>query len=534
LYSTQSAAVRRSVVTSQSAYQDVALSLAIQQPELADAQEIAATAVLRLKGLQAEEEAYLARLSRRGEDPRIQSLAWEIRILRARLAQSFHGNATDDPAEIHAHIQELEGKEMALARLSRDYAQQLQVRDVSLDDLLANLTGGTALVEFRQYWPSDFRAGTLGAAHWAAALIFGSEPPVVVDLGPVAPTEGWIKALLASDDAAAAQALYDQLVAPLEPKLASAKNLVLAPDGALNLVPLHSLRRPDGQPWAGRRALRVVQTGRDLLRLPTGRPAHGLLALGGIDFDAAPGQPAAAEEGTDGAAGLQTADLLSNGQVERARQLTRAALRGGFTALPDSAEEAEQVARLYRIARKDESAELWTGSDADEARLKARETPPRVLHLATHGFYRAPKEPSDQPMVLSGVALAGANHGLQGERSGEDGTLYAVEAQDLNLEGTELVVLSACETAQGQVEQGEGVYGLVRALRTAGAANVLVALRPVGDVSARDFMDRFYRHWLAQPRSDPAAAFRQTQRDYIEGRATGDWTPFILIGGTAS
>src|SRR4051812_49243906 len=83
-------------------------------------------------------------------------------------------------------------------------------------------------------------------------------------------------------------------------------------------------------------------------------------------------------------------------------------------------------------------------------------------------------------------------------------TARSLEAQDLNLEGTELVVLSACETALGQIDYGEGVSGLVRALRTAGARNVLVTLRPVSDPGAADFMQRFYHQWLGQEgRSDP-------------------------------
>ena len=75
------------------------------------------------------------------------------------------------------------------------------------------------------------------------------------------------------------------------------------------------------------------------------------------------------------------------------------------------------------------------------------------------------------------------------------------------------------------------MYGLVRALRTAGAHNVLVTLRPVGDRAARDFMVRFYRHWLSQTRSDPALALQATQREYIEKYPAEDWTPFVLISG---
>ena len=124
---------------------------------------------------------------------------------------------------------------------------------------------------------------------------------------------------------------------------------------------------------------------------------------------------------------------------------------------------------------------------------------------------------------------------LSGER--QDGILHAIEAQDLDLEGTELVVLSACETARGQIDYGEGVSGLVRALRTAGARQVLVTLRPVGDRGAADYMARFYHHWLSQPgRSDPAAALRAAQLEAIEAASKGPgadptWAQFVLIGG---
>ena len=196
--------------------------------------------------------------------------------------------------------------------------------------------------------------------------------------------------------------------------------------------------------------------------------------------------------------------------------------------------EVMGIAKRYSEARRGETVDLWHGPDASEARLKALARPPRVLHLATHGFYREARKPQDRPMLLSGVALAGANTALADDA--EDGILYAIEAQGLNLEGTELVVLSACETAQGQIDYGEGVSGLVRALRTAGARNVLVTLRKVGDQSAAAFMQRFYHHWLGQVgRSDPAAALRTAQQEAIAAISRGTntdqtWAQFIMIG----
>jgi CHAT domain-containing protein len=163
----------------------------------------------------------------------------------------------------------------------------------------------------------------------------------------------------------------------------------------------------------------------------------------------------------------------------------------------------------------------------------ALKTPPRVLHLATHAFYR-PNE-SREPMLLAGIALAGANRELSG--TGRAGLLFALEAEGLNLEGTELVVLSACGTAKGSLDYSDGVFGLVRALRTAGAHNVLVTLWKRDDGKARRFVVEFYKNWLAQKHSDPAAALRDTQRYWISEhgrlaarggvfwRAAHAWTP---------
>ena len=138
---------------------------------------------------------------------------------------------------------------------------------------------------------------------------------------------------------------------------------------------------------------------------------------------------------------------------------------GSFGPLKASGEEAIQLKEWYLRYRKDEPAETWSGTSASEARLKALTSPPRVLHLATHGFYLSGNAP--EPMLLSSVALAGANRALA--KKDDDGILFALETQGLNLDGSELVVLSACDTARGSLDYSEGVYGLVRAFRTAGA-----------------------------------------------------------------
>ena len=522
LYSTRGAAVRHQLVASQADYQHAALSLGLVAEAPLAARELAASSVLRFKGLQAEEEAYIASIIRRGDDPHAIELAKEIATLRSALASSFNSSSAS-PEQLETLQQQLEARELELGRISRAYAQHLQVRNANLGDLQATLPAGTALLEIRQYQPADFKAGQLGELRYAGVLTIGFDTLEILDLGPVEPSQGRIEALIAGGDDAsqAARALYQQILEPFADHLADIDNLIIAPDGPLYLVPFARLERGDGQLLAESVDLHIVQTGRDLLRQPIDRPGTGLLALGGIDFDHHEITTAALDQAT------VTSPFLPDPQ--QAGTATREALPGGFSSLPGSREEVERIASRYRTARPQEPVDVWNGPDASEARLQNLATPPRVLHLATHGFYREPKDPADRPMLLSGIALAGANDALEEDR--DDGILYAVEAQGLNLEGTELVILSACKAAQGQLDYSEGVFGLVRALRTAGARQVLVTLKPVGDYKTIDFMNSFYRHWLNQQRSNPAQALRATQLDYIRAGKPADlWTPFVLVG----
>ena len=177
------------------------------------------------------------------------------------------------------------------------------------------------------------------------------------------------------------------------------------------------------------------------------------------------------------------------------------------------------------------------GTEAGEAYLKALPTPPRVLHLATHGFFLTGSAARrERPLTLAGLALAGANRGLRGEvdATGEDGILYALEVQDLNLQGTRLVTLSACKTGQGEVDNTEGVYGLVRAFRIAGAANILMTQWSIDDALAKAFMAEFYRRWFEHPDAPPAAALRAVRLAWIADadprrRDPKNWAPYVLV-----
>ncbi len=158
---------------------------------------------------------------------------------------------------------------------------------------------------------------------------------------------------------------------------------------------------------------------------------------------------------------------------------------------------------------------------------------PRVFHLATHGFFRpyADGAPPD-PMLRSGLALAGAGavHG-----DDRDGILTALEASTLDLSGTELVVLSACETGLGSLDVHEGVFGLQRAFYQAGASALLMSLWNVPDQETQQLMVAFYHAWLGGADKHSALVTAQMQlRDATRRRWGFDrpqlWAGFVLIG----
>jgi CHAT domain-containing protein/tetratricopeptide (TPR) repeat protein len=527
LYSTTAGEVRRRLARGQMAYQDLVMSLATAQRS-ADAQRLAADVMLHFKLVQGEEEAYLARLTRRSANPQVRALADEIGRLRIDLAAAARSTqvqqagaasaraAQGAPDTFEKLLQVLEAKQKKLAEISSEYTDRLQVLAADLEGVRAALPAGAVLIEFRQFRPLSAASNEPGEPRFAGLLLGKSAGPAVVDVGPVSELP---QPRAEFNDEAAAKA-YLMLFAPFEREIASASIVYLVPDDILNYLPFARLRLADGRYWIERQQLRVLQTGRDLLRNDADRPARGLLALGGLDYGGA-----ADKNVESGSASAKSADAMRSDAVSRAA-LT---FRNGFARLPATLDEVKDVAGWYQLLRVDEPVpEIWSGSDAVKKRLLTRSAPPRVLHLATHGFCQS--GPAQEPMLLCGLALSGANSALRDDRV--DGILFALETQSLNLDGTELVVLSACDTVRGAIDYSEGVFGLARALRTAGARNTMVTLWKLADGEAHDFIVDFYKKWLTQPRSDPAKALRDTQLSWIKQpnrRNPDSWAPYVVI-----
>jgi CHAT domain-containing protein len=282
--------------------------------------------------------------------------------------------------------------------------------------------------------------------------------------------------------------------------------------------------------------------------------------MGGPDFDldlskagSASLQVAGSATGVapSSAGAKQDASQLA-GRTPALRSLSRDYRGMKFSPLPGAEAEARSVAMLLGG-----DTVLRVGADAREAELKAVVSP-RVLHLATHGFYLSDQElkqtnslfsgwPGDwgpagrppyaqndweNPLVRCGIALAGANHASQITNAvAEDGVLTGLEASLLNLQGTELVILSACDSGSGEVKIGEGLMSLRRAFRIAGAESVLASQWKVNDKATSQLMTEFIRRWRSgEPR---ATAWREAQLSLLHSKEFSNpffWAAFTLTG----
>lgn len=328
---------------------------------------------------------------------------------------------------------------------------------------------------------------------------------------------------LAAQLRAVAAAVWQPLATAMP---ATTRTIFLSPDGALNFVSFAILPGHEGNFAGERHAFIYLGAARELLSLGTRATADRRLALFAAPAFAAikPTNHSASPAATD------PADPHAPKTSLRLPALTRAADRQALAALklPDLPGTAREASAIVTLARAHEfEASLFAGRAADEPTLKTIASP-RVLHLATHGFFLDPEAGRSglpaNPMQRAGLALAGAQSALTAWRTGtslpeeNDGILTAAEASLLDLRHTELVTLSACDTGLGEAHTGEGVLGLRRGFALAGARHVLMTLWPVADASTAEFMEKFYATYLAS--GDPTTAFHDTQRTWLAHQRT--------------
>jgi CHAT domain-containing protein/Tfp pilus assembly protein PilF len=491
------------------------------------------------------------------DEPELSLRLDELAHLKASLAR-FAIVPGDNRLRLEDLSVRKEGLEADLAARSAAFRRSRQELALGQAEITTSLSGDEALVdlfEYSHFSPPDGGKGPLRQERRLLAFLLRPGVPVaLVPLGPAQPVteavRSWRGALVAGQAAgvqAASAALGRHVWAPIRPHLDGARTVLIGADGALVSFPFAALpgRRPDTY-LIEDLALGYVASGRQLVQTRAARPGstgRGLLAVGGVDFQADPGR-------------TQPSDRPQPAAPAPPPLLVQ---RGGFAPLPGSLPEAESVHALFRAAFPDQPADLLVGVTPNEGELKRRLDGGRmrVAHLATHGFFesparvaalraeaqqlerapmRLPSGPKAEdtvasalaPLLRSGVVLAGGSAVKPvnlvedlGPRPNEDGILTAEEVQALDLRGTELVVLSGCETGLGDLEFGQGVLGLQRAFQAAGARAVVASLWKVDDAATAVLMERFYTN-LWTKKLPKLEALRQAQLDVLKDRSLVD------------
>ncbi len=503
-------------------------------PENALAAEMAATGILRSKGRVLDAVSNNLSGLRRRFNPQDRVLLDELNGVNQNIAELILNGREEDQSnkDFQAKIKALgERREKLEDEISRRAAGFYEKSvPVDLSSIRSLIPADSALLEFAVYTPYSNSAGKDKPAEprYVAYILRNRGEIKWKDLGEVRPLDGALDAFRQAlrdpqrkDVRELARALGERLMAPLRAALGDAKHLFVSPDGALNLIPFEALADEKGNYLVENYDFTYLTSGRDLLRMQIRRESKNKpLIVANPVF----GGVAAAK--------------ISNGKrrsITAARDLSEVF----FLPLIGTGREARSIQTFFP------DAVTLDGLKATESALKQM-IAPQILHIATHGFFLEDTQSGElpaamrglkstarfeNPLLRSGLALAGANSRTGGEN---DGILTALEASGLNLWGTELVVLSACDTGLGEVRNGEGVYGLRRAFVLAGAESLVMSLWSVSDYVTRELMTGYYKN-LKQGMGR-GAALRSVQLEMLkrpERQHPFYWASFIQSGNPA-
>jgi len=339
---------------------------------------------------------------------------------------------------------------------------------------------------------------------------------------------------------------YDLLWAPLEPSLQGVDIVYYAADGLLNQIPFHSIilsRKGEPITYAmDRYELHKLTSTRYLaLELKAAAqqpPAHSIAMLGGMDYDYLPGQSKSRRKGS------------GNKAKERSSQYSGQPL----IYLEGTMKEVQESAKQLKRQKTEYDVTTYTGVEAKEELLYEIDSigVPGILHIATHGYAFPEMDFSDTtisehslryvyryspyPMVRSGLIMTSGNWKWTGSDTlktinpaNEDGILTAMEVADLPLDECKLVVLSACESALGHIDEEEGTLGIVRGFKLAGVEQIMATLWSINDKKASEFMLAYYEH-LAH-NNNTIKAYQETQLLMRNKYPTNPqyWAGFVLV-----
>ncbi len=396
--------------------------------------------------------------------------------------------------------------EKRLSERSKEFVSGYGGQAVGYQEVKAVLADNEAVVEVIRV--TQFDQKFTAEARYAALVITrqGEMPQLVVlDNGGQLDTRYAKFYRNAIQQRIADEHSYEQYWRRIADALGDKKIVYVSPDGVYNQINLNTLKKPDGT-----FAINV----------------YDFVTLG------------------------NSKDLLALKNKKKAAATKKAMLIGfpdygskDIAALPATKIEIEGINRTLKTAGYTSTS--FMQKTASEANLKTTNSP-TVMHIATHGYFLKDVDVSgsgfgvhmdnatENPLLRSGLILTGGGKTVSGEqepslRSNDNGVLTAYEAMNLNLQGTSLVVLSACETGLGEVKAGEGVYGLQRAFQVAGAEALVMSLWKVDDAATQQLMTNFYSSWIKL--GDKHKAFKQAQLQLMtKYKDPYFWGAFVMMG----
>ncbi len=517
-------------------------------------QELGYDLTLSLKGQVLSRSIQMSDLIKKSKDAKLLNLYQEWRNIRQLIAHEYStpiSNRFFDLESLELSAQVLESK---LARKSVAFRHQQQ--KVKWNEIQDHLKRGEIAIEFVDYPHSDT---TMTNKTYYAAMLIGKdyEHPLFIPLFE----EHRLKNLLeqtenSNDDMLASlyavrgveprgkvktsNELYSLIWKPIEPFLKDIKKIYYSPAGLLHRISFQAIPVNKTEFLSDRFQLRYLSSTRQVVfKKPERRLSNSNAFLfADIHYDAdssAIANSTTKSKMQDPVIAFNDYPITERGKLEESWEY-----------LPGTKVESELLQKIfegYGIQTR-----LYSQHQATEESFKAigEENPsPSILHVATHGFFfpdlKKDKKEMDQngsgfrfsenPLIRSGLILAGANKAWKGEAMPygiEDGILTAYEISNMNLANTKLVVLSACETGLGDIQGSEGVFGLQRAFKKAGVENIIMSLWQVPDEQTGELMEQFYSFWLGG--MDIWKAFNKAQQSMRKKyRDPYYWAGFVLV-----
>ncbi|MGK0365665.1 MAG: CHAT domain-containing protein [Saprospiraceae bacterium] len=459
------------------------------------------------------------------------------------------------PIQVRKQIKELEEKAKKVKKeLSRSVAHFGEtIRQVKWEEVQSNLKPGEIAIEFLHY--QFYNPKPTDSTMYVALLLQpGDEKPRLIPLFEEKALEellknrttrrmDYVNNLYVNN----AELLYNTIWKPLEKELSDVKTIYYAVSGLLHLVNIGAMSNSENEEsiLANVYQLRRLNSTRELVVAPE-RNTERLTAslFGGIRYESE-GMPTINTK-SDSNENSSTRGELVFSQVD-------STLRGNreWQYLESTAEEITQVAPILDTIKLLVTSQ--SGNTATEESFKAlsktsEKASPNIIHIATHGYFfpnpssnnsnssdnkESVFKIADHPMIRSGLLFAGSNYAWKNGKpiapGMEDGILTAYEISQMDLSDTELVVLSACETGLGDIQGNEGVYGLQRAFKIAGAKNILMSLWQVPDYQTKELMILFYKNWLEE-KMEIHEALKVAQDGMREqGYEPFHWAGFVLL-----